>query len=232
MKLLVYAGCAIGALFYGIERIRDGMEGVKPYAKEIVQGWNTTVYLMNTEREIRNIPFPLLIQQLSNLDEFVIERGGSVYVIKPFKSIRIDSSDGRLIFGIFYGIESVTNDEVIVKYLMQKWEGNVEMYSSIKVMFTPYSGDNRVERVYSGRSELCILRVLTPKLNLKQEIRMMQISALNVNEEGNEKYWMDCLGYESMDGSNKEIVEQEIKVFEKFDNTGLNEKDIKHKDDE
>ncbi|KAH9411047.1 hypothetical protein HK407_08g13170 [Ordospora pajunii] len=222
----MHVGSVVSAFFYGIERIAEAIDGVEPYAKEVMQGWNNTVYVKNVEREIRKMPFPLLIQQLSSIEEFVLERGGSVYVIRPFKSIRIESSNGRWIFGKFYGIENAANDEVVVKYFVQKWEGEVEMYDSIKVVFTPSLGDARVEKVYSGRSELCILRVLTPKLSTKQEIRMMSIYVSNDNEEeGCEKHWMDCLGYEPRDGSNNEMIKQELRMFEKSDDTSQQEEE-------
>lgn len=168
-------GQGLGQTRYGVQKVVERPEDLELVREFSRDGMQFRVYVRETEDSGSGVPFPLLIQRLKNIPEVVIEKGGSTYCIRPFEYVEVVSGDERRSLGRFHDIVS-TNDEIVVTYVNEhKYGGTSEVYSKSTVIFSPSLEDNKIEKLYSGWSESCVLKVSIPELSIKQKEKILFI---------------------------------------------------------
>lgn len=159
-----------GETIYSARKLESVREDAEPF--RVFEKNGVHVYLDETEESITNAPLPFMIQRLRGIPEIVLEKGEKKYHIRPFERVDVESEEGRRCLGRFHGIKN-KNNEVVVTYDNRDNRGG-GMYSKCVVIFSP-SSEDKIERVYSGWSDSCVLKVSVARLNIKHRKKTLSV---------------------------------------------------------
>lgn len=217
MNLLLF-GYAVGKMIaYESERILERPNGLSIAKTVSDRRLDLHLYFREIEDDMPDPPFPLLIQRLKSISTFVMEKGGKTYRIIPFELIEIGFENGKKSYGKFNDIVSMGN-EVVVTYACNGHDAEEGIYSTITIIFTPSDEEDKIEKIYSGWSDSCLLRVSTPKLKVRHKRRILSMYLEDLgNKELDDKdigHWVDGTNSdgERVDGDG--ILKEEMTIFE------------------
>lgn len=213
MSLLLLVGYAAG-IMYGVDRVFERPEGVEKIRTVSSEGVSMDLYLREVGRDVTDAPFPLLMQKLKSIPEIAMERGDKTYRIVPFESIEIVSEGGKKSHGRFHKMAGV-GSEVVATYVGGGNDDGEDIYTNITVIFSFSDEEERIEKIYSGWSESCLLKVSTPRLMIKDKKKVLSIH-LDYGSEDAERHgghWLDGVGSEGV-FDDKAILKKEMMIFE------------------
>ncbi|ADM11905.2 uncharacterized protein Eint_071420 [Encephalitozoon intestinalis ATCC 50506] len=215
---LLWAGYVFGKMItHEVERVLERPSEMEPL-KTISNGMSSLhLYLQETEGDVYEPAFSQLVQRLKNIPDFVMEQGDKIYRIVPFESIEIDSPGGKKNHGKFHEIASMGN-EVVMTYTSSGRDGEEGMYTTITVIFTSSDGEEKIEKIYSGWSESCLLRVSTPKLKVKHRKRILSMYLEDLESKDPKEeaigHWIEGVNSEGKGFNNDAILKEEMMIFE------------------
>ncbi|KMV65871.1 hypothetical protein M970_071430 [Encephalitozoon cuniculi EcunIII-L] len=213
MNLLLLATYAVGQMVtYELERVSE-----RPADLDLVGAisdgkLSLDLYFKETEDNMVDPPFPLLIQKLKGISDLVMEKGDKTYRIVPFESIEISSGDGKKIYGKFREMVNMGN-EVVATYISSGNNAGEDIYTRMTIIFSPSDEEDKIEKIYSGWSESCLLRILTPRLRVKQKKKILFVYLEDTgNKEGNGMYTAHWIDGEKFDDD--ALFKKEMLIFE------------------
>ncbi|KAG5859234.1 hypothetical protein KMI_08g13710 [Encephalitozoon hellem] len=231
---LLLIGYVVGKMIaYESERVLEKPSGLDA-ARTVSDGrLDLHLYFREVEDAMEDPPFSLLIQKLKRISAFVMEKGDKVYRIVPFESIEISFENGKKSYGKFNDMVNMGN-EVVVTYACSGHDTEEGIYTTITIIFTPSDEEERIEKIYSGWSDSCLLKVSTPKLKVKHKKKILSMYLEDLgNKELDDKdmgHWADGASPsgERVDGDR--ILKEEMGIFEEVedkDEGGLKENLVK-----
>ncbi|AFN83391.1 hypothetical protein EROM_071400 [Encephalitozoon romaleae SJ-2008] len=218
MNLLLFGYAAGQMVAYESERILERLNGLD-VTKTVSDGrLDLHLYFREIEDDMLDPPFPLLMQRLKSISAFAIEKGGKAYRIVPFESIEIGFENGKKSYGKFNDIVSMGN-EAVVTYTCNGNDAEEGIYSTITIIFTPSDEEeDKIEKIYSGWSDSCLLRVSTPKLKVWYKRRIL---SMYLEDFGNKEldgkdigHWVDGINSDGERVDGDRILKEEMMVFE------------------